>query len=470
MKYSDFLKDNYDMLLDIVNCMRVGVWITDGAGNVVMVNDESIRTGGLSREELIGRNMAELIEIGYILDESSIINVINSGKEESIIQEEGKGCVSLAVSVPVFYKGEIDLIICIERDISDIAVLGNMLDTQRNMTKELRNQLMNIWNNKKSPLEKSSDVMITGSSDMIYLKERIKSIAALDATVMITGESGTGKEVVANMIHSNSQRADMPFVKINCAAIPETLLESEFFGYEKGSFTGADQNGRAGIFEMADGGTLFLDEIGELPLPLQSKLLRVLQEKEVRRLGSSEGAVSVDVRLIAATNKKLKEEMENGNFRSDLYYRLFVVPIEIPPLRSRKEDISQLAHYFLEQFKEQYGIEKEISEEGICLLEQYEWPGNVRELRNIIERLVVSGGGRKISEFQVSVCLNETDDKFVVSMNKDKNTPSLYEIMEEYEKHIIQNALNTCENATEAANMLKIDKSTMSKKRKKYKL
>lgn len=470
MKYSDFLKDNYDMLLDIVNCMRVGVWITDGAGNVVMVNDESIRTGGLSREELIGRNMAELIEIGYILDESSIINVINSGKEESIIQEEGKGCVSLAVSVPVFYKGEIDLIICIERDISDIAVLENMLDTQRNMTKELRNQLMNIWNNKKSPLEKSSDVMITGSSDMIYLKERIKSIAALDATVMITGESGTGKEVVANMIHSNSQRADMPFVKINCAAIPETLLESEFFGYEKGSFTGADQNGRAGIFEMADGGTLFLDEIGELPLPLQSKLLRVLQEKEVRRLGSSEGAVSVDVRLIAATNKKLKEEMENGNFRSDLYYRLFVVPIEIPPLRSRKEDISQLAHYFLEQFKEQYGIEKEISEEGICLLEQYEWPGNVRELRNIIERLVVSGGGRKISEFQVSVCLNETDDKFVVSMNKDKNTPSLYEIMEEYEKHIIQNALNTCENATEAANMLKIDKSTMSKKRKKYKL
>lgn len=445
MKYSDFLKDNYDMLLDIVNCMRVGVWITDGAGNVVMVNDESIRTGGLSREELIGRNMAELIEIGYILDESSIINVINSGKEESIIQEEGKGCVSLAVSVPVFYKGEIDLIICIERDILDIAVLENMLDTQRNMTKELRNQLMNIWNNKKSPLEKSSDVMITG-------------------------ESGTGKEVVANMIHSNSQRADMPFVKINCAAIPETLLESEFFGYEKGSFTGADQNGRAGIFEMADGGTLFLDEIGELPLPLQSKLLRVLQEKEVRRLGSSEGAVSVDVRLIAATNKKLKEEMENGNFRSDLYYRLFVVPIEIPPLRSRKEDISQLAHYFLEQFKEQYGIEKEISEEGICLLEQYEWPGNVRELRNIIERLVVSGGGRKISEFQVSVCLNETDDKFVVSMNKDKNTPSLYEIMEEYEKHIIQNALNTCENATEAANMLKIDKSTMSKKRKKYKL
>lgn len=445
MKYSDFLKDNYDMLLDIVNCMRVGVWITDGAGNVVMVNDESIRTGGLSREELIGRNMAELIEIGYILDESSIINVINSGKEESIIQEEGKGCVSLAVSVPVFYKGEISLIICIERDILDIAVLENMLDTQRNMTKELRNQLMNIWNNKKSPLEKSSDVMITG-------------------------ESGTGKEVVANMIHSNSQRADMPFVKINCAAIPETLLESEFFGYEKGSFTGADQNGRAGIFEMADGGTLFLDEIGELPLPLQSKLLRVLQEKEVRRLGSSEGAVSVDVRLIAATNKKLKEEMENGNFRSDLYYRLFVVPIEIPPLRSRKEDISQLAHYFLEQFKEQYGIEKEISEEGICLLEQYEWPGNVRELRNIIERLVVSGGGRKISEFQVSVCLNETDDKFVVSMNKDKNTPSLYEIMEEYEKHIIQNALNTCENATEAANMLKIDKSTMSKKRKKYKL
>ena len=351
MRYSEFLQKNYDVMMKIINCMRVGVWITDGDGNVVMVNDESINTGGLTRRELIGRNMTELIDIGYVLNESSVLNAIESGKEESIIQEEGEGCVSLAVSVPLFYEGKIDLVICVERDITDIVMLENLLDKQKDIAKKFQNELMDALGKNRG----KSDVMIVNNSNMIYLKERVKSIGALDATVMITGESGTGKEVVANLIHMSSKRADMPFIKINCAAIPETLLESEFFGYEKGAFTGADQKGKIGLFELADGGTLFLDEIGDLPMALQSKLLRVIQDREIRRIGG-EVMIPVDVRLLVATNKNLKEEVEKGNFRSDLYYRLFVIPIEVPPLRNRKEDIAQLTHHFLEEFKEQYSI------------------------------------------------------------------------------------------------------------------
>ena len=462
MKHSEFLAENYDEIMEIINCMRVGVWITDGKGNVVMVNDESIKTGGLSREELIGKNMKELIDIGYVLDESSIINAIESRKEESIIQEEGEGCVSLAVSVPLYYEQEIDLIICIERDISDIIMLENLLDKQKNITKKFQTELMNALGNSRS-----DDEMIVSSSNMIYLKERVKSIGALDATVMITGESGTGKELVANLIHKSSKRADGPFIKINCAAIPETLLESEFFGYEKGAFTGADHGGKIGLFELADGGTLFLDEIGDLPIPLQSKLLRVVQDKEIRRIGG-EKTIPVDVRLVAATNKDLKEEMKKGNFRSDLYYRLFVIPIEMPPLRERKEDISQLTHHFLREFREQYSIEKEISGEAVRVLEEYDWPGNVRELRNVIERLVVNGAGGKISEFQVRRCLNEKEDKLLSGIDDEIGSASLFEMVSEYEKHIIEETLKECGSAAEAARLLRIDKSTMSKKRRKY--
>lgn len=463
MRYSEFLQKNYDVMMKIINCMRVGVWITDGDGNVVMVNDESINTGGLTRRELIGRNMTELIDIGYVLDESSVLNAIESGKEESIIQEEGEGCVSLAVSVPLFCEGKIDLVICVERDITDIVMLENLLDKQKDIAKKFQNELMDALGKNRG----KSDVMIVNNSNMIYLKERVKSIGALDATVMITGESGTGKEVVANLIHKSSKRADMPFIKINCAAIPENLLESEFFGYEKGAFTGADQKGKIGLFELADGGTLFLDEIGDLPMALQSKLLRVIQDREIRRIGG-EVTIPVDVRLLVATNKNLKEEVEKGNFRSDLYYRLFVIPIEVPPLRNRKEDIAQLTHRFLEEFKEQYSIEKEISGAAIRVLEEYDWPGNVRELRNIIERLVVSGAGNRISEFQVRRCLSAGEGNMFMGLARENSTASLAEMMNEYEKYIIETALGECENATEAARLLGIDKSTMSKKRKKH--
>ena len=353
MKYSEFLHEHYSDVMYFLNCIKTGVWITDSNGKVLMVNDESIKTGGLKREDLIGRTTKELLEIGYILDESSVLKAIASGEEESIIQDTGEGSRLVATSVPLFVDGERDLVICTEMDITEVMKLKNLLAKEKNEIEKYKNEIMFI----KSQLHTEDDEMISYNIDMLKIKEMAVKIGAMDATVVITGESGTGKEVVANLIQKSSKRADKSFVKVNCAAIPETLFESEFFGYEKGSFTGANSNGKMGIFEIANGGTLFLDEIGELPLQMQSKVLRVLQEKEVRRVGGEKN-IPVDVRIIAATNRNLKKEVEKGTFRGDLYYRLFVVPINIPPLRYRREDIEPLATYFLNKFNDAYNVKK----------------------------------------------------------------------------------------------------------------
>lgn len=451
MKYSEFLNQNYDMLLRYFDSMRVGVWITDGKGVVTVINKESEQTGGLRREELIGKSMTELIESGYVLYESSVLKAIENRREESIVQALGEGGFLLATSVPLFHGNEVDMVMCIERNISDIVNLEFLLAKQKNLTGQLKDELASFKGSKAG----SRDI-IACSIEMVKLRERAVNIGAIDATVMITGESGTGKEVVANLIHKSSKRADKPLVKINCAAIPETLLESEFFGYEKGAFTGADKNGKIGLFEQADKGTLFLDEIGDLPLTMQSKLLRAIQEKEVRRIGGEED-IPVDVRLIAATNKNLKEEMEKGNFRQDLYYRLFVVPIEVPPLRDRREDVPQLAYHFVQEFNGQYGLSKRIGEDAIAVMESYSWPGNVRELRNIIERLVVSGAGNEITGFQVQMCLQDKKKVNIGNTAGEGNELSLDEMMYEYEKSVIVKALEKSRNASQAAKLLKIN-------------
>ena len=332
MKYIQFLKENYDWLMDFINCMTVGIWITDAEGRVIMVNNSSISTGGLGREEILGRYTTELLESGYILYESSVLKAIESGHEESIVQEEGEGNHSMATSVPLFDGDELDLIVCVELDITEVMRLKGLLENQKNITRKYRDELLKFLGQNNTE-NNGSEELVTYNVNMIRIKDMAAKTGKTDATVIITGESGTGKEVMANLIQKNSTRADAPFIKVNCAAIPESLIESEFFGYEKGTFTGANVNGKIGLFELANGGTLFSDEIGDLPLQMQSKLLRVIQEREVRKIGG-EKVIPVDIRFIAATNKNLKKEMERGAFRSDLYYRLFVVPIHIPPLKA----------------------------------------------------------------------------------------------------------------------------------------
>jgi len=239
----------------------------------------------------------------------------------------------------------------------------------------------------KRKLDESKPRMVYKSERMANLIETLKRVARLDTTILVTGESGTGKELFMRSIHDMSQRTNAPFISVNCGALPESLFESELFGYEKGSFTGAETQ-KAGLFEAAHQGTLFLDEIGEMPLKMQIKLLRVLQERTIRRVGGNQ-EIAVDFRLLSATNRNLEDEVKKGNFREDLFYRINVVPISLPPLRQRREDIMPLVTHFIEKFSRQCGEEpKELAPEVIHQFDHYEWPGNVRELENTVERLV----------------------------------------------------------------------------------
>ena len=233
------------------------------------------------------------------------------------------------------------------------------------------------------------------------LKNLIPQIAAVESTILIYGETGVGKEVIAREVHSRSSRRSRPYIKVNCAAIPSSLLESELFGYEKGAFTGASGSRKLGMFEMANGGTILLDEIGEMPLELQPKLLRVIQDRELYRLGGTE-PVKLDIRVIASTNRDLKEAIEKGTFRKDLYYRLCVIPVFLPALRERRNDIPILANYFLTRLNRNYRMAKRFTEQALKILSSYDWPGNVRELENVVERLIVVNRSESIDELAVA--------------------------------------------------------------------
>lgn len=464
MKYSEFIKENYEMFLDIMNHMHTCVWITDSDGVVLLVNNESAKTGGLGRDELVGRNMQELLDEGYI-QEASALKTIASKKEETVIEAMGEGGYCLTTSIPMFCNGKLDLVMSIERDISEVVELRNALQIQRDITEKISSRLHQL----NMDVDQDHGRMIANSYKMIRVKEMAVHIGSLDATVIVLGESGAGKEVVADLIYESSQRAEGPFIKVNCAAIPESLIESELFGYEGGAFTGAKSGGQKGMFEEADGGTIFLDEIGELPLSMQSKLLRVLENGEIRRVGATDSK-SVDVRIIAATNRNLKEEVAAGKFREDLYYRLMILPIFIPPLRERKEDIVPLANMFLAKFNEKYHLNKELSEGAFDELVRYHWPGNVRELRNMIERLVVCSEGDKISSFQVSLSVrggSQSHRGSIFDFSLENNT--LEEMLYNYEKQIIMEVMEKCGTVSATAARLGVNKSTISRKMKAYK-
>jgi len=289
----------------------------------------------------------------------------------------------------------------------------------------------------------------------------VQRIAVTDATVLITGESGTGKEVVARILHNLSPRADRLFVPINCAAIPHDLLESELFGHARGAFTGA-HTARAGMFQLADGGTVFLDEIGEIPLTLQPKLLRVLQNGEVRPVGADRSVV-VNVRVIAATNKDLSQELKAGTFREDLFYRLQVIPIHLPPLRSRRSDIPLLISHFLEKSNSKYGMAAKISSEASVYLWEYDWPGNVRELENVVERLVVlcENGQVGLSDLPPNICSFVSEKKIPqpTLVNKELDFRLA---LRQFEQRLIDEAMRLADgNKALAARMLKLKRTTL---------
>ncbi len=309
--------------------------------------------------------------------------------------------------------------------------------------KQEKEKLEREKQNLKKQLEKilsSSDIegIVGKSKAIVEISSMIKKIAPTSATVLLTGESGVGKEVFAKAIHYYSSRASKPFIKINCAAIPEDLLESELFGYEKGAFTGATKT-KKGKFELANGGTIFLDEIGDMPISLQAKLLRVLQEKEIERLGGS-SPIKIDVRIIAATNKDLEKMVYEGTFREDLYYRLNVISIHIPPLRERKEDIPLLVYYFLEKFNKEYNKNLTIADSLMEKLIQYDWPGNIRQLQNTIERMVILSKDNILTEKDLPVDIKK-QLKTQVPIYKKEEKIQLPKTVEEIEREAILKAL-----------------------------
>lgn len=452
-------KYTHKELNDILNCIRDGIFITDGYGNIILLNETSAEFCKYSQEELVGRNVKDLIKEGYF-DENEVVSLkcIETGCEESMIQKGNSDKHEVMVTgVPHLTDGKADLVVVTERDVSYIKNLERELRESKSLVEKYKTKL------KRYEREHIKDIIYC-SKEMENTITICDRVAKKDITVLIQGESGTGKEVVANYIHKSGNRCDAPFIKVNCGAIPENLLESELFGYEKGAFTGASQRGKPGLFELADKGTLFLDEIGIMSLPLQGKILRVLQNREIMHIGGNE-YIPIDVRIIAATNTNLKNAVEAGEFRLDLYYRLNVVPIIIPPLRVRKSDIYPLAKHFLQIYNDKFDSNVSIDKNGWNALRKYNWPGNVRELENIIERLVIMSDGNEISGAQIT----EQFDHFDINAISDSIAGnSLQECIDAYEKSIIISQMEHYKRSGELAEALGIDKSTLNRKIKKY--
>lgn len=308
---------------------------------------------------------------------------------------------------------------------------------------------------------------IAVSEEMKQVIDIIRKVSYVDSTVLLLGKSGVGKSAIAKLIHKNSERASNRFISVNCGAIPSALMEAELFGYMHGSFTGGQKGGKEGLFEAAEGGTIFLDEISELPLNLQVKLLEVLQENSIRRIGATQ-SIPIDVRVIAATNSDLYELVEKKLFREDLYYRLNVVPLDIPPLHKRPEDIRELTAYFLKKYTRKHRVQKQIHPDVVCVFEKYEWPGNVRELENIVERLVVTVADPIIQQNHLPAAFQLPTGNSIVDMMNQSTFLPLKEAKKLFEKELILKAYDTFQNMYKVAEALEVDQSTISKKIKEY--
>ena len=446
---------------DILNSSYDGIYITDGQANTIMVNKAYERIAGIKVEELIGRNMKDLVNEGYI-SRSATLLVLQDRKVITIEQNFKTGKKALVTSTPVFScAGDITMVVTNVRDITELYELKEKLDEKENLTKKYSLELEAM----KIELLKNNDLIAVDKKMLDIIQMAIR-VAPIDTTVLITGETGVGKEEIAKLIYINSNRQTKQFIKVNCGSIPKTLIEAELFGYERGAFTGASKDGKLGLFEVADGGTIFLDEIGELPLDMQVKLLRVLQDGQFTRVGGIE-EITVDVRILAATNRNLEEMVEEKLFREDLYYRLNIVPITIPPLRDRRDDIIPLIHYFLNKLNNKYKFRKTISSEALKTLYSFEWKGNVRELRNIIERIMV------MSEKDI---INKSDlPKSILAWDRANNVIDENEIvplkqaLNKVEKHLLKVAFDTYGNVRDAAKALEIDPATFVRKRQKHK-
>ncbi|WP_346208251.1 sigma 54-interacting transcriptional regulator [Caldifermentibacillus hisashii] len=456
------IRNTAEVLNIILDSAYEGVAVVDENGIITHFNDAYSRFTGIKKSAAIGRNVQEVI------DNTNLHNTVKTGLPERGVIQYINGQPMVVNRIPIFQNGRVVGAI-------GMLIFEGVTELYR-IYERFREKSLLHQDSKHQPVKKEkSDFslnQIIGESEPIhYLKKIVKKIAKTEAGILITGESGTGKEMFARSIHQLSTFSSGPFVSVNCGAIPEQLFESELFGYEEGAFTGAKKGGKPGKMELAQNGTLFLDEIGELPLLMQTKLLRVIQEREYERVGGVK-KLKMNARIIAATNRDLKKMVENGDFREDLYYRINIIELQIPPLRDRIGDIPLLINYFLEKSCKKYGIRiKRITSEAMNAFLHYEWYGNIRELANTIEKLVILCEDPVID---LNYLPKYMKDKELFSMNYEPikrrsiiDESKIYKM--EREKEMISEMLKrTGGNKSKAAKLLGIHRTTLHQKLKKY--
>ncbi|MBE7148377.1 PAS domain-containing protein [Bacillus mycoides] len=425
------------------------IFVTDDKGIVVRVNSMCERHYQLSAKELVGKHVKELQKEGVFYP-SATLEVIEKKRPVELVQTTKSGEYLHVRTRPVFDdEGNLRRVISYSRDLTELYQLRQKVEEMDNQLKTYKKELRETYEH---------EGLIFKSITMQKIIETIKKVSVVDSTVLVLGETGVGKSRLVRHLHEVSHRKNDSFYEINCAALPTNLIESELFGYSGGSFTGANREGKKGLLESAHKGTLFLDEIGEMPLEIQAKLLQVLQEKTFRPIGGRE-LKKVDVRIVAATNRDLSTMVKQGTFRKDLYYRLNVIPISIPPLRERTEDILPLIYHYLQHFNKKYGRDVKLAPSTLQMFVGYPWEGNNREIENVIERIVITADDFVMVE-DLPLSMQEA--------TVEQSGQSLYRMLEEVERNIILKAYKTYGSSYKVAEFLQISQSAATRKIKKF--
>jgi PAS domain S-box-containing protein len=442
-----------------------GIWLCDGSGKIIKINGASEKINDIKAKDVVGKNVREIVQEG-LMDRSATLEVLETQRQVSLLQYLKKTDKYLLVTgTPVFDEnGRISLVVVNERDMTQLNIIKEKLAQTRMETERFKDELVEL-----SLLELKEQQIIAKSEEMRQVLRVAVKLAKMEASnILILGETGTGKGLLAKFIHQYSSRQKKPFIQINCAALPETLLEAELFGYEKGAFTGAREHGKIGLFELAHEGTLFLDEIGDLPFSVQAKLLKYLDDHEIMRLGSIKPK-QVDCTIIAATNRNLEARSRQRKFRQDLFFRLNSFVMHIPPLRARPDDIFELVNHLLDKYNRQYAQRRSISPSAMEQIKSYAFPGNVRELKNMIKIAVMMSEMDSLDDYilrnlKTSV-LEQSDysQKFGSQMSLPEETSA-------FEKKLLQNAMTNFKTTREMAGFLGINQSTVVRKMKKHDL
>lgn len=460
------MEEYFQVMERTVETALVGICIYDKNGNFIYNNKAHEDLSGYSREMLKSFTSDKLKHME--LNRTSATLLVIESKEEVLFEQNmiPTGKRFITKGIPWFDgTGQVKYVISNIIDSSKIIELEDKLEKDRANRYPVKKFLY-----PHDQVDESKNFIVYQSEAMKMLIERATALKDSNSTVLLRGESGTGKELIAKLLHEQSSRCNLPFIKINCSAIPDALLESELFGYMPGSFTGGEAKGKIGLLEYANGGTVLLDEIGDIPMSLQSKLLRVLQEKEIQKIGKHD-PIKIDIRFIASTNVDLYRYVKEGKFREDLFYRLNVIPIMVPNLNDRREDIPILAHYFMSKYNRKYQTEKNMPIEVISKLIRMEYPGNIRQLENLIERLVLLSGPGEITINDL-LNLSIDDQKEMTRLGPMdillQSNKSLGDLVDEYEKQLLMEFKQKYENVAAIARALKVDRSTISRKLIKY--